>query len=100
MMHVFFHTVAMHRRERTASQHGNPMRIILSAVSALVLLATALPATAQAQSEVFLCPGANGVPEYKNNGKRWVFEAMYARTLSRHKTRGARGDPRLGNGLG
>lgn len=48
MMHVFFHTAAMHRRERTASQQGNPMRIILSAVSALVLLATALPATAQA----------------------------------------------------
>ncbi|RSL68364.1 hypothetical protein CEP54_002840 [Fusarium duplospermum] len=38
--------------------------------------------------------------EYKNNGKRWVFEAMYARTISRHRTRGARGDPRLGNGLG
>lgn len=38
--------------------------------------------------------------EYKNNGKRWVFEAMYARTISRHKTRSARGDPRLGNGLG
>ncbi|KAM6525519.1 hypothetical protein FALCPG4_011058 [Fusarium falciforme] len=38
--------------------------------------------------------------EYKNNGKRWIFEAMYARTLSRHRTRGARGDPRLGNGLG
>ncbi|KAJ4322374.1 hypothetical protein N0V84_004845 [Fusarium piperis] len=38
--------------------------------------------------------------EYKNNGKRWVFEAMYERTLSRHRTRGARGDPKVGSGLG
>ncbi|KAM0433306.1 hypothetical protein ACHAPT_004182 [Fusarium lateritium] len=38
--------------------------------------------------------------EYKNNGKRWVFEARNARTLSRAKTRGARGDAKLGNGLG
>ena len=28
----------------------------------------AWPLASQAQSEVFLCPGANGVPEYKNNG--------------------------------
>lgn len=38
--------------------------------------------------------------EYKNNGKRWIFESMNARTLSRRRTRGARGDPKLGNGLG
>jgi hypothetical protein len=36
------------------------------AVCACVLLAPL--SSAQAQSEVFLCPGANGVPEYKNNG--------------------------------
>lgn len=36
---------------------------IVSASGALVL-----PMKAQAQSEVFLCPGPSGVPEYKNNG--------------------------------
>ncbi|KAF5005683.1 hypothetical protein FDECE_7882 [Fusarium decemcellulare] len=38
--------------------------------------------------------------EYKNDGTPWIFEAKDARTLARAKTKGGRGDRKLGNGLG
>lgn len=42
--------------------------IATTAATVVAGVGLVLPVTAHAQSEVFLCPGANGVPEYKNNG--------------------------------
>lgn len=43
-------------------------RRLIPVLTAIAGAALAIPVTVFAQSEVFLCPGANGVPEYKNNG--------------------------------